>query len=241
MQHQQSDYSAQSQYSAHGGYDGNNDPNVYGVPGQQNVEYVQPGPSLLSDKEFLAQVEAIKKMIRELTTNVDNIASLHQQSLNSTDGRGSGPLEALVTDTQVKNTMIREQIKKLEVDAARSRGNQMKDAQIKQLKTSFTNQLQLYRQEEAKYEQRYREQIARQYRIVNPQASDAEVAEASQADWGNEGIFQTAVSMLLCRSKPSSYMVLTFKSSNRIAQPLLTLCWARSARDTMTFRRSKRP
>lgn len=47
--------------------------------------------------------------------------------------------------------------------------------------------------EEANYEKRYREQIARQYRIVNPDATDAEVHEASQADWGNEGVFQTAL------------------------------------------------
>lgn len=158
---------------------------------------------MLSDKDFLSNVESIKKSIRELTTNVDNIATLHQQSLSSTDSRASQPLESLVTDTQVKTTMIRDQIKRLEVDAVRSRGNQIKDTQIRQLKTSFQNQLQLYRQEEAKYEARYREQIARQYRIVNPEATDAEVQEAAQADWGNEGVFQTAVSvrhadMMIC-------------------------------------------
>lgn len=182
----QQSYGAQQQQH---GYDGAVDPT-----GQASrTEYVQAGASVLSDKDFLSQVEGIKKSIRELTTNVDNIATLHQQSLNSTDARGSGPLESLVTDTQVKNTLIKDQIKKLEVDAARSRGNQIKDTQVRQLKTSFQNQLQLYRQEEAKYEQRYREQIARQYRIVNPEATEAEVQEASQADWGNEGVFQTAL------------------------------------------------
>merc|ERR1711939_421175 len=35
--------------------------------------------------------------------------------------------------------------------------------------------------------------IARQYRIVNPEATDSEVQEAADADWGNEGVFQTAL------------------------------------------------
>lgn len=100
----------------------------------------------------------------------------------------------MITQTQVLNTSVKDQIKFLETDAARSRDNQVKNTQVGQLKTSFTKQLQEYRLEEANYEKRYREQIARQYRIVNPEATDAEVHEASQADWGNEGVFQTAVS-----------------------------------------------
>lgn len=99
----------------------------------------------------------------------------------------------MITQTQVLNTSIKDQIKFLETDAARSRDNQVKNTQVGQLKTSFTKQLQEYRVEEHNYEKRYREQIARQYRIVNPEATDAEVNEASQADWGNEGVFQTAL------------------------------------------------
>lgn len=101
----------------------------------------------------------------------------------------------MITQTQVLNTSIKDQIKFLETDKARSKDNQVKVTQVAQLKTSFTKQLQEYRLEEANYEKRYREQIARQYRIVNPEATDAEVQEASQADWGNEGVFQTAVSI----------------------------------------------
>ena len=101
----------------------------------------------------------------------------------------------MITQTQVLNTSIKDQIKFLETDAARSKDNQVKNTQINSLKSSFQKQLQEYRQEEANYERRYREQIARQYRIVNPEASEAEVREASNADWGNEGVFQTAVSM----------------------------------------------
>ncbi|KAK5124688.1 hypothetical protein LTR85_001401 [Meristemomyces frigidus] len=159
----------------------------------QNVQYVQAGPSVLSNQDFLSRVEAVKADIRTLTTHVGQIASMHQRTLNSTDSGSSSQLESMITQTQVLNTSIKDQIKFLETDAVRSKDNHVKTTQVGQLKSSFTKQLQEYRVEEANYEKRYREQIARQYRIVNPEATDSEVQEATDADWGNEGVFQTAL------------------------------------------------
>lgn len=166
-------------------------------PGQgpnSNVQYVQPGPAVMSNPDFLQRVEAVKSDIRTLTTQVSAIAAAHQRTLASPDTASSASLESLISQTQVLNTSIRDQIKFLETDAARSRDNQVKNTQITQLKNSFSKQLQEYRQEEASYERRYKDQIARQYRIVNPDATESEVQEAANADWGNEGVFQTAVS-----------------------------------------------
>ncbi|KAK3116102.1 hypothetical protein LTR53_003893 [Teratosphaeriaceae sp. CCFEE 6253] len=164
------------------------------MPGQ-NVQYVHAGPSTLSNADFLSRVEAVKADIRTLTAHVGQIAAAHQRTLSSAadGGASSSQLEAMITQTQVLNTSIKDQIKFLETDAVRSRDNQVKNTQVGQLKSSFTKQLQEYRVEEASYEKRYREQIARQYRIVNPEASDQEVQEAADADWGNEGVFQTAL------------------------------------------------
>ncbi|THV69820.1 t-SNARE [Aureobasidium pullulans] len=154
----------------------------------------QAAPTVLSNQDFLARVEAAKADIRQLTQYISEIASAHQRTLNSPDASTNQALESIVTQTQVLNTSIKDQIKFLETDAARSgRNNNIKNSQVGQLKTSFKKQLEEYRNEEASYERRYREQIARQYRIVNPEATDAEVQEASNADWGNEGVFQTAL------------------------------------------------
>jgi syntaxin 1B/2/3 len=162
-------------------------------PGQQRVEYVRPERTVMSNQDFLSRVEAVKADIRTLTTQVGSIASTHQRTLSSPESGSSQQLESIISQTQVLNTSIKDQIKTLEKDAVQSKDNQVKNTQINQLKTSFQKQLQEYRQEEASYERRYREQIARQYRIVNPEASDSEVQEAANADWGNEGVFQTAV------------------------------------------------
>jgi syntaxin 1B/2/3 len=201
LPHQHSTYSQATQdssYSQQAGEAYTTSANAPPLPSDPkgHVEYVQPSSNNLSNPDFLSRVEAVKADIRTLTTHVGQIATLHQQSISSADNAGaSNALESMVTQTQVLNTSIKDQIKYLETDAARSQGNTVKDTQIRQLKTSFTKQLQEYRQEEANYERRYREQIARQYRIVNPEATEAEVQEAMGADWGNEGVFQTAVSL----------------------------------------------
>ncbi|CZT22794.1 related to putative snare protein syn [Ramularia collo-cygni] len=193
-QQQVGGYGASNPYGASGGNVQDTGANTYDTTGSAPaVQYVQPGPSVLSNTDFLGRVEAVKADIRTLTTHVSQIAAAHQRTLSTPDNASSAQLESMVTQTQVLNTSVKDQIKFLEIDAARSRDNQVKNTQVGQLKTSFTKQLQEYRLEEANYEKRYREQIARQYRIVNPDATEAEVQEASQADWGNEGVFQTAL------------------------------------------------
>jgi syntaxin 1B/2/3 len=149
---------------------------------------------IMSNQDFLARVEGVKSEIRQLTGNVSEIGSIHQRVLSSPDSGSSSQLEALVAQTQILNTRIKDQIKQLETDAAKSGKNQTKDSQVRTLKSNFKSQLEEYQREEQTYRTRYREQIARQYRIVNPEASDMEVREAADADWGNEGVFQTAVS-----------------------------------------------
>lgn len=163
-----------------------------GAPGASHTS------SVLTQQDFLARVDYAKAEIRQLSSNIQEIASLHQRALSSPDSNASASLENLVTQTQLKNTQIRDQIKYLEADAVKTQDGtkSVKARQAKTLKTDFEKSLKDYQQEEVAYRQRYRDQIARQYRIVNPEASEQEVQEASNMDWGSEGVFQTAVSNL---------------------------------------------
>ena len=155
------------------------------------------GPTVLKTQDFLSRVEAVRKDMDTLSQNISNIASQHQRLISSTDPSRSAVLESLISSTQVLNTRIKDQIKFLETDAARSGGNTTKDSQVRNLKNQFKTRLEQYQQEEVQYKKRYQEQIARQYRIVNPAATDDEVREAVSADWGDEGVFQTAVSFAI--------------------------------------------
>lgn len=174
-------------------------------PYGQPVAPVSSSP-VLSLQDFLSRVSYIRSEIGYLSGDVAQIERLHQQALSSAGGSGGGDgssatqrLDALVASTSLRNTAIRDQIRALEQDRARtSDGSRAsKDKQVEGLKAHFKKELEAYQRKEAEYRERYREQIARQYRIVNPDASEDEVRQATEADWGNEGVFQAAVSSRL--------------------------------------------
>ncbi|RYP64955.1 hypothetical protein DL771_008524 [Monosporascus sp. 5C6A] len=176
--------------SAEGGYG-------YGEQDHELQNYQQqPASDTLSQQDFLGRIQFLRNEIGNLRQNVQAIASLHQRSLAESDGGLSAQqLERIVAETQTLNAGLRDQLKFLANDANRttdgSRG--LKEKQVNTIKNEFERELHNYQTEESSFRQRYRDQIARQYRIVNPDASEDEVRQATEADWGNEGVFQTAL------------------------------------------------
>jgi syntaxin 1B/2/3 len=202
LQHQESNY---SQYSAAPPVLAGADATVphTDVPMQQAYSAApleQHGARPLSREDYLSRIEGVKARIVQLTSDIQAIASVHQRMLSSPDNRSSSELESIVSQTQIRNTQIKDEIKFLEKDAAREPNNSFKRSQVEALKRSFKSQLEGFQREEADYSKRYREAIGRQYRIINPEATDAEVKEAANSDWGDEGIFTQAVSV------PRAYM-----------------------------------
>jgi syntaxin 1B/2/3 len=152
------------------------------------------GARPLSRDDFLARTEGVKQRIGQLTSDVSAIATVHQRMLSSPDNRSTAELESIVTNTQIRNTQIKDEIKFLERDAVRDPSAKIKKTQIDALKTQFKSQLEHFQKEEADYSKKYREAVGRQYRIINPDATDAEVNEIANSDLGDEGIFTQAVS-----------------------------------------------
>lgn len=166
----------------------------YGQQDQYNNSHA-PAAHALSQGDFLSRVSAIRSEIQSLGVNVQNIETLHQRALGSNDGNAQRQLDDLVAQTQLKNTAIRGQISQLKGDAERTTDGSfgLKKRQYEIINNEFKAAIQKFIQEEQQYKERYRDQIARQYRIINPDASEDEVRQAAETDWGNEGIFQTAV------------------------------------------------
>ncbi|KAL6166261.1 hypothetical protein ACJQWK_07620 [Exserohilum turcicum] len=165
------------------------------LPAQDNANpgLEAPGPKPLSREDFFARIEGTKQRIGQLTADIQAIANVHQRMLSSPDNRSSAELESIVTNTQIRNTQIKDEIKFLERDAARDPNDRTKRSQVEALKRTFKSQLEDFQREEADYSKRYREAIGRQYRIINPDATDAEVEEVANADLGDEGIFTQAL------------------------------------------------
>ncbi|OHE99067.1 SNARE domain-containing protein [Colletotrichum orchidophilum] len=187
---------------AEGGYGYDNQQPQYGQGQYEMQPYgeadkypEQPAPTILSQQEFLQRVQYLRSEIQGLTSDVEGIAQLHQRSLGSPDGSASYQLEQAVSATQLRNTAVKDGIKALERDLAKTQdvSRATKTAQLNSLKNTFKSELEKYQQIERDYQKRYRDQIARQYRIVNPEATEDEVEQATQLDWGDEGVFQTAL------------------------------------------------
>jgi syntaxin 1B/2/3 len=186
---QESDYSQQSVNVPH-----------TDVPLQQAYQappIEQHGTEALEKGDFLQRIQGTKQRIAQLTADIASITNIHQRMLSSPDNNSSSELENIVTQTQIRNTQIKDEIKFLERDALRRQPRNesaaFKNSQISVIKNSFKAQLEAFQKEESDYGQRYRDAIGRQYRIINPDATDAEVQEASNADWGSEGVFSQAL------------------------------------------------
>jgi syntaxin 1B/2/3 len=197
-------YEAQPPNGAGGGYNTGNYSNIV-APADQFGNTASRVPTsgitmpvaALSTSAFLARVEGLRHDLDTLTDYISQVATLHQRSISGGDDPATNAsLESLVSRTQILNTSIKDQIKRLESDANAS-ANNVKVAQINAVKNEFKRQLEEYRAEEIKYRKRYQDIIARQYKVVNPRATEAEAMEAATADWGDEGVFQTAVSIPL--------------------------------------------
>ena len=176
-----------------------NNPNAQRQNGQQEQRaYVQP----LSQSDFLQQVNVIRELLGDFDSSLMEIRNLHNRLLDATDtssdsGLGS-QLQNLETNTMSRNDQIRRQIQKLAQDAANTTDNTKStmEMQVGPLRREFQGKIVQYQNVEREYRTARQEQIRRQYLIVNPDATDSElaaVADASQ-DPGSQGVFQSAVS-----------------------------------------------
>lgn len=155
----------------------------------------QAAPRVLALDEFLARVDGCKGRIRQLTSQVGEIATIHQRLLSDTvEANAHHQLEHLSTQTSLLNAQIKDEIKFLETDAVRSGGNSTKDSQVRNLKNSFKAELDSYQATENDYRRRYQEQIKRQFLIVKPDADEAEIRQVVNDADGQQQIFADAVS-----------------------------------------------
>lgn len=164
----------------------------------QGGTYIQPR----TQREFLDQVAVIRDLLRGFDTSIAEVSRFHQHLLDATDTASAaelGPgLQQLESETLSRNEQIKRLIKNLEQDAANTGDDtkNMKFTQISPLKTEFQSKLTKYQGVERDYRTRRQEQIRRQYLIVNPDATDSELAAVADTsnDPGSQNVFQMAVS-----------------------------------------------
>ncbi|KAA8894907.1 t-SNARE [Sphaerosporella brunnea] len=165
--------------------------NLNGAPQQG---YAPPAAAAGDNlQEFFDEVEQIRSGIEKVNANIATIESLHQRSLNEVD-EGSQQntqhrLEALVSETSSLNNSLAGRIKILKGKASRDPG---KSPQVGVLDRNFKDTLRKYQMVEKTFADRTREQMARQYRIVRPDATEEEVRQACEDSQGQQ-IFSQAL------------------------------------------------
>jgi syntaxin 1B/2/3 len=165
---------------------------------------VQP----LDQRAFLQQVQNIRDLLKDFERDTQEVSQLHSRLLDAADSSSSSDLgrnlQNIEANVLSRNDQIRRQILKLAQDAANTTDSakSMKHTQIGPLKKEFQNRITVYQEEEKRYRTNRQEQARRQFLIVNPDATDAELAAVADysSDAQSEGIFQMAVSIHPTRS-----------------------------------------
>ncbi|KAF9034975.1 t-SNARE [Hymenopellis radicata] len=134
---------------------------------------------------------ACKSRSTILNNNVRLISSLHTRSLNTTssDDSISSELERVTLETRTLSNAIRDKIALL----ANEPNDEMRANQIKLVKSKFMDAIQEYRRVEQDFSNKSKQRVGRQFKIVKPEATEAEVQQVIDHSSSGTQIFSDAV------------------------------------------------
>ncbi|GAN08186.1 syntaxin-like protein [Mucor ambiguus] len=157
------------------------------VPSEQVIEMneisMRTKPADINTLDgFFEEVESIKEAITMVNENIDAVERLHAAALMSSNEQQwsqlSSQLQNMKKDTTSKNLDIKARLTELE-NANSKQGQtpdgQMRRTQFSALKKRFMDTIQRYQDIERAYQQKYRQRIERQIKIVKPEATQDEI------------------------------------------------------------------
>ncbi|KAL7266652.1 hypothetical protein RUND412_010798 [Rhizina undulata] len=160
-----------------------------------------PSYTPLPLSEFLSEVSTLRTSIARFRENVTTISELHSRSLAAYDSGAvsseNRQLEAVIAETTALSKDVKDHVKSLERDLILTeRAGNMGDAatkrgQVNRLKDEVREVAEEYQRVELQFQKKYREQMARQYRIVNPEATEEEIEHVVTS--GETQIFSQAL------------------------------------------------
>ncbi|KAI8084919.1 t-SNARE [Halteromyces radiatus] len=147
---------------------------------------------------FFQEIDDLKSEIAAVGNNVQEIQSLHEAALTSTNEAQSknyaSQLNALKKETQQRNNDIKNRIKFIEqsnVKYPNDSDGQIRRTQTNALRKRFMGTIQQYQDMERTYDRRYRQRIERQIRIVKPEATQEEVDDIIDSDKSSQVFTQS--------------------------------------------------
>ena len=136
----------------------------------------------------------IDRGIDSVLGNIDRIKYLQQRTLDDPDGsrenKSSRDLRALNDDTQALTSSLKDRIQKIK--GRPEAGETSNRGQVNRVQRKLQEAIQDKQKVDADFRRKLQEQNERQYKIVRPDASEAEVKEAC-ADPAGMQVFSQAV------------------------------------------------
>ena len=155
---------------------------------QNNIEMAPMGSGPAS---ILDECRAIDREIDTIDANLNQLQHLQAQTLGdvSANSKAARELDGLSADTMALYRELTPRVRALKADPAAS--NPRNSSQVSRVDNRLKDAIRNYQTVESSFRRGIQEQIARQYRIVRPDADEAEVQGAVEDTRGE--VFQRAL------------------------------------------------
>lgn len=165
----------------------------------------RPSVGPLELPSFLSEISAFNTQLSTFTASIEQVSQLHNAALQSTSesdttgysGNASSRLEAAIAESSAQARALKDFLKSLERDMLLTERDgdydqgRTKRGQVDKARANLQAALREFEKTERTYRTKYNELLARQYRIVHPDASEEEIAHA--VDSGQTQVFSQAL------------------------------------------------
>ncbi|CAK7226781.1 hypothetical protein SBRCBS47491_006346 [Sporothrix bragantina] len=143
---------------------------------------------------ILNECRSIDRGIDQIDQNLNQLRMLQDRSLNEADTSGSSTsrqLDSLASETMALYRQLTERVRQVK---SQREAQQAKNApQVGRVDRRLKQAIQSYQQVESAFRKKTQDQMARQYRIVRPDASESEVRAVVEDTAGGSQMFQQAM------------------------------------------------
>ncbi|KAI1748373.1 t-SNARE [Xylaria castorea] len=171
------------------GYDEYGSNNVEMAPLAQNTDpFSDRNPNSALD-----EISDINRGIDAIDSNLEQLRMLQQRSLDDADSSASSntnrQLDRLSSETMAQYRSLTERVRQLK---SKPENTQRFGQQVRRVDSRLKDAIRAYQQVESGFRKKTEEQMARQYRIVSPDATEEEVRAAVEDQSGGQ-VFQQAL------------------------------------------------
>ncbi|KAF3933482.1 Syntaxin-1A [Dactylella cylindrospora] len=153
----------------------------------------QPYQQSSNPQAFFGEIAYLRQGNQDINDRITEIENLHQESLSRIDESSiaevASKLDAATAEVSQMNRTMAAKIRDLK---SKTLSDPEKAGQVGVIERSFKQTLTRYQQVEVSYQRKARDQLARQYRIANPDATEDEIRDAQEAN-SSAPVFSQAV------------------------------------------------